>query len=139
LPLDPSNLVGIWCTGGGWSLYTLIFRPDGVARADFSNLHLTNSLTFKWWLSRDDLHVQGVERVALNGAQDDVVREPWSVSLTIPISVHSVRLEDGQADRVLRLERAVVDWFPLEYVAGNPAYDVYAAPDFGWLHRRRGD
>jgi len=35
----------------------------------------------------------------------------------------------------LRLTRPLIDWFPLEYVRGNPDYDPYAPPDFSWLKR----
>ncbi|HSI34095.1 MAG: hypothetical protein ACAI43_00310 [Phycisphaerae bacterium] len=37
---------------------------------------------------------------------------------------------------MLRLDAAIVDWLPLEYARGDPDYDVYAEPDFGWVKRR---
>ena len=135
MPLERSNLIGIWYTGGGWSSYNLIFRPDGVGRAEFANLHLTNVLTFRWRLQGGDLIVDGTEQIELNDAQDDVVRAPWDTTLTIPVSIARVQSGEGNSRSVLKFGEPLIDWFPLEYFAGNPEFNLFREPDFTWLQR----
>jgi hypothetical protein len=44
LLIEPANLVGIWCRiGGGWNSFQLVFRLDGLGRAEFTNCMLVNA------------------------------------------------------------------------------------------------
>ena len=57
------------------------------------------------------------------------------VQARIGASIGSVALENGDVRRTLSLASAFDEAWPLEYVAGNPKYDVFAEPDFSWLQR----
>ena len=141
MPLDPSNLVGIWCCPcGGFLGYDLIFRPDRMGRAEASNCVLTNVLVFSWHLDGDELVVSGREVIELNEPQDGVVHLPWRFEHRVRITLGSVTLENGDVCRTLTLASPLDDDWPLEYLAGNPKYDVFAEPDFNWIWRlRRGN
>lgn len=137
---DRSNrdLAGIWCCdGGGWNGYALILRPDGVGRAEMSNCFLTNAWLFDWKLEGDHVVFRGREAVELNEAQDGIVHLSWKFDESIGITIGSVAIENGEARRTLSLASPLVDCLPLKYVAGNPRYDLFAKPDFGWVHGRR--
>ncbi len=134
MPLDPSNFVGIWCCDGvGWNGYALILRPDGVGRAEMSNVGLTNAWTFDWSVEDERLRVKGREAIQMNDAQDDLEHLPWEVDVRIPVRFGSVSLGDGSLRRTLLLDQQLLDCLPQEYVAGNSNFDVFAPPDFSWI------
>ena len=136
MPLDASNLVGIWnCQGGGWNAYALILRPDGVGRAEMSNCVLTNAWVFNWQVEGDELVVNGREAIELNEPQDGVDHLPWVFDARIPITLGSVTLNGGEARWLLTLGSPLTDCLPREYMAGNPKYDLFAEPDFTWIGR----
>ena len=71
----------------------------------------------------------------MNEPQDGVVHLPWAFKARIPITLGSVTLENGDVCRTLNLASAFDEDWPLEYVAGNPKYDVFAEQDFSWMER----
>src|SRR6188474_80135 len=104
LPLDPSNLAGIWCCqGGGWNGYALILRPDGVGRAEMANCVLTNAWVFDWQVEGDELVVNGREAIELNEPQDGVDHLPWDFHARIRITLGSVTLDNGETRCLLTL------------------------------------
>lgn len=136
MPLDSSNLVGIWCApGGGWNAYALILRPDGVGRAEMSNCVLTNAWVFDWKLEGNELLVSGREAIELNELQDGVEHLPWGVNSRIRVTLGTVTFDNAETRRTLSLSSALADCLPLEYTAGNPKYDLFAEPDFSWIGR----
>jgi hypothetical protein len=136
LPLDPSNFIGIWCAPcGGFLFFNLIFRPDGVGVAEAGNCVLTDALVFDWRLDREELLISGREAIELNEPQDGVTHAPWTTRARVGVKFDAVALDNGERRRTLILLSPFHDDFPLEYLAGNPEYDVFGEPDFSWVGR----
>lgn len=138
MPSRATNLVGIWfCPGCGWDSYAIILRPDGIGRAEFANCVLANAWVFNWQREDDRFLVSGLEAIELNEPQDDVVHLPWDAYIDVSVELESTVRENGQRLDCLRFGKPIIDFFPLEYGAGNPSYDLFSPPDFSWTRRAR--
>ncbi len=125
----PSDLIGIWHSGGGWSRYIILFRPDGFGRLEFANLRTTHLFTFIWRCQGDSIKFNGHEQIQLNKAQDAFETLPWNFTATIPASVIAVYPKGSPGHSTPHLADPILDWFPLDYLSGNPAFDVFSPPD----------
>ncbi len=128
-----SGLTGVWIATGGWFTYAVVSRPDGQGRLEFSGVRTTHSLTFGWQYEGGSLEIDGRQQATLNDAQDGVETRPWESVVTIGASIVPVRPAGVPGPSRLRLSQPVLDWFPTEYLSGNPATDVFSPPDFPWL------
>ena len=134
---DQTKLVGIWCAPcGGFLFYDLIFRPDGTGVAETGNYFLTTAILFDWQYSDEDLLITGREKIELNETQDALVNIPWVLNVRIRVIIGTVKYENAAIGQTLKLASALDDGWPLEYISGNPKYNIYTEPDFGLLPRR---